>query len=153
MKVSFLVIFVGVILMQSLQGFFTYVDFKMNQEEITAKYCVNKDRPLLRCNGNCYLAKQLKKQDDIFAQKKKENQESHLKKLKEVEFFAQIDLIGIEFSEFLTEFKKQNIYYKDLFSLTSSRLCPKHKLNYIAIHFPKQCPIFYLSRFRLTLCI
>lgn len=109
--------------MQSLQGFFTYVDFKMNQKEITAKYCVNKDRPQLRCNGNCYLAKQLKKQDDIFAQKKKENQESHLKKLKEVKFFAQVDVIGIDFSQFLTEFKKKKNYYKDLFSLTSIESC------------------------------
>jgi hypothetical protein len=81
--------------MQSLQGFFTYVDFKINQKEITTKYCVNKDRPKLRCNGTCFLAKQLKKQDELFALKKKENEKNHAKKIKEVEFFAEVEFIQL----------------------------------------------------------
>lgn len=42
-------------------GVKSYVVFqwKMNQEEITEKYCVNKDKPMMNCNGKCYLSKQL----------------------------------------------------------------------------------------------
>lgn len=40
-------------------SYFAY--FKLNQEEIIAKYCVNKDRPEMHCNGQCHLNKELKK--------------------------------------------------------------------------------------------
>jgi len=36
------------------------VHFKLNQEAIAAKFCVNQDKPELHCNGKCYLAKELK---------------------------------------------------------------------------------------------
>lgn len=39
---------------------FLVLDWKLNQDAITEKYCVNKDVPMLECNGQCYLAKQLK---------------------------------------------------------------------------------------------
>lgn len=35
--------------------------FKINQAEIIAEKCENKDKPMMHCNGNCYLSKQLKK--------------------------------------------------------------------------------------------
>jgi hypothetical protein len=31
---------------------------------ITARFCVNKARPQLHCDGKCYFAKQLKKQEE-----------------------------------------------------------------------------------------
>lgn len=34
--------------------------WKLNQQEIIAAYCENKDKPKLSCNGACYLKKQLK---------------------------------------------------------------------------------------------
>lgn len=37
--------------------------FKINQVEIIAEKCENKDNPMMHCNGNCYLSKQLKKLD------------------------------------------------------------------------------------------
>ena len=99
--------------MQALQGFITFVDFKVNQKEIIQKYCINKDRPKLKCDGNCYLAKQLKKQDELFEQKKKENEKNHVKKLKEVEFFAEVELFNIP------NFDKFN-FIKPIFSYQSS---------------------------------
>lgn len=113
MRVSLLIIFVSVVLMQALQGFITFVDFKVNQKEIIQKYCINKDRPKLKCDGNCYLAKQLKKQDELFEQKKKENEKNHVKKLKEVEFFAEVELFNIP------NFDKFN-FIKPIFSYQSS---------------------------------
>jgi hypothetical protein len=37
------------------------IEYWVNQTEIAAKHCENKSEPELKCNGKCYLAKQLKK--------------------------------------------------------------------------------------------
>ena len=37
----------------------TIIHFYANQKEITEKYCVNKDKPQLHCNGKCHLKAQL----------------------------------------------------------------------------------------------
>jgi hypothetical protein len=34
-----------------------YLYFQMNIDAIVAKYCVNKERPQLQCNGKCHLGK------------------------------------------------------------------------------------------------
>jgi hypothetical protein len=44
--------------------------FKMEQAQITKEKCENKGKPMLHCNGKCYLAKQLKRIEQ------KENQHS-----------------------------------------------------------------------------
>ncbi len=44
--------------------------FKMEQEQIAKEKCENKLKPMLHCNGKCYLAKQLKRIEQ------KENQHS-----------------------------------------------------------------------------
>ncbi|WP_104514450.1 hypothetical protein [Nonlabens xylanidelens] len=36
-----------------------YLYFQMNIDVIVAKYCVNKERPQLKCNGKCHLNKQI----------------------------------------------------------------------------------------------
>ena len=33
--------------------------FVVNQEEIVELFCVNKDKPTLKCNGKCHLSEQL----------------------------------------------------------------------------------------------
>lgn len=37
--------------------------FQLNIDEIIEKYCVNKDKPQLECNGKCHLTKQLAQYD------------------------------------------------------------------------------------------
>lgn len=37
--------------------------FYLNQAEIAAANCENKDKPQMHCNGKCHLAKELKKMD------------------------------------------------------------------------------------------
>jgi hypothetical protein len=51
---------------------YSVIDWKINQDIITAKYCENKDKPMLNCNGQCYLSKQLEK---LELQEKQERQE------------------------------------------------------------------------------
>ncbi len=38
-----------------------YVEYKLNKDYIIAKLCENKDKPELKCNGTCHLAKQIEK--------------------------------------------------------------------------------------------
>jgi hypothetical protein len=54
---------------------FVYAGFKLNQSYITAKLCENRDKPLLHCNGKCYLMKKIKQAED-----KQNNAESHAQK-------------------------------------------------------------------------
>ena len=42
---------------------FIYADYLANTAEITAAFCENKSEPLLQCNGQCHLSKELKKVD------------------------------------------------------------------------------------------
>lgn len=41
----------------------TYLNFKINQDYIAKELCENKEVPKMNCNGKCYLAKQLQKQE------------------------------------------------------------------------------------------
>jgi hypothetical protein len=38
--------------------------YELNKKEITEKLCVNKNKPNMHCNGQCYLGKQLKKAEE-----------------------------------------------------------------------------------------
>lgn len=38
---------------------FLFIHFKINQEEIAELHCINKDKPELNCDGQCYLKDQL----------------------------------------------------------------------------------------------
>jgi hypothetical protein len=39
-------------------------DYVINSELITKVFCVNKEKPAMKCNGKCHLAKQLKKDEE-----------------------------------------------------------------------------------------
>jgi hypothetical protein len=38
--------------------------YQLNKEAITQNYCENKDKPATKCQGKCYLKKQLKKAEN-----------------------------------------------------------------------------------------
>lgn len=38
------------------------IHYELNKREITMKYCVNKDKPWMHCDGKCYLRKELKEE-------------------------------------------------------------------------------------------
>ncbi len=41
-----------------------FIDYQINKAEITAKYCVNKDKPQMHCCGKCLLKKKLAEQEE-----------------------------------------------------------------------------------------
>ena len=54
----------ALVLLQTFSRELLVANFTLNQAAITARYCVNKARPSLHCDGKCYFAKQLKKQEE-----------------------------------------------------------------------------------------
>jgi len=63
-KAFFSYLLILLVLLQTFSREVLVVDFTLNQATITARFCVNKARPQLHCDGKCYFAKQLKKQED-----------------------------------------------------------------------------------------
>jgi hypothetical protein len=61
---AFTYLFVTLVLLQTFSRELMAVDFALNRVDITARYCVNKDRPMLHCNGKCYFAKKLRQQQE-----------------------------------------------------------------------------------------
>ena len=51
----------ALLLLQTLGPEVLAVNYALNRARITAQFCVNKARPLLRCNGKCHLARQLRR--------------------------------------------------------------------------------------------
>ncbi len=51
-------------------GFSMNIYFWHHQKEIIQKYCINKNNPLMKCNGKCYLSLQLKKIESDYHKEK-----------------------------------------------------------------------------------
>lgn len=47
-----------------------FIDWKINQSKITELYCINKNNPLMHCEGKCYLSLQLKKIESDYHESK-----------------------------------------------------------------------------------
>jgi hypothetical protein len=65
---------ISLMLCKDIYSFTYQIYFFKNQQAIADKFCENKARPQLKCNGKCHLAKQLKKieQEEMNALKKKQ---------------------------------------------------------------------------------
>lgn len=63
------------IIMQTFNRLGIMLAFKINQEYITANFCVNKDKPEMHCNGRCVLAGKLKKAEQNEEKQRAENME------------------------------------------------------------------------------
>jgi hypothetical protein len=63
-KAFFSYLLISLVLLQTFSREVLVVDFTLHQATITARFCVNKARPQLHCDGKCYFAKQLKKQEE-----------------------------------------------------------------------------------------
>jgi hypothetical protein len=54
--------------------------YRVNQDYIAKNLCENRDKPMLNCNGQCYLAKQLKSAEE----KEQKSNSERLAKMPEV---------------------------------------------------------------------
>ena len=68
------------------------VHWKINQTAITEKFCENKAKPVLKCNGKCHLMKQLKLREELDAadvSKSSKKTQPKLNKFKNIECFEE----------------------------------------------------------------
>lgn len=63
MKYGIASIFLGCFLVLTFSKALTLFNFYINQDAIIEKYCENKNKPKLNCDGKCVLAKQIKAQE------------------------------------------------------------------------------------------
>jgi len=80
-----------------------WANYEINKSEITRKYCENKAKPKLHCDGKCHLKKQLKEED----KKEKESQSNNAKEKFETQFFVQVNF---NFSAHLTALNAPHSY-------------------------------------------
>lgn len=67
-----------------------YLDFEIRRDYIVANLCENRNRPMLNCNGKCYLAKKI-------AEAKKQEE-----KQAESDFLAKLFAPAVDFSSAIT---------------------------------------------------
>ncbi|WP_158798047.1 hypothetical protein [Pedobacter sp. L105] len=60
----------------SLSGLFVFAGFEMNRTYVAKELCVNRNKPQLHCNGNCYLMRKLRQ-----AQEKEQKQDHQFQKI------------------------------------------------------------------------
>jgi hypothetical protein len=60
-KILYSIFFISFILFTSLSKTIVWINYKINFNYIKAELCINKNKPQLKCNGKCYLTKQIKK--------------------------------------------------------------------------------------------
>lgn len=94
------------------------MNFYLNQKEIAAIECENKDRPEMNCNGKCYLAKQLEKADNELEHKKEKQEHSiSILKLIETSVFVENWKLKFEVPAFNTEKELASYYYSSSYYL------------------------------------
>lgn len=114
-KKSVIVLFAVIICAQAVIQTLIMIDWKVNQDFITARYCVNKNKPELKCNGQCQLAKKLRKVENEInlLDSKGKNQSKKVFKLKLNEF------IGMQ-NQNLLSFHSTTTINSDFFDLRKS---------------------------------
>ncbi|WP_439582464.1 hypothetical protein [Dyadobacter bucti] len=55
-----------------------YLDFEIRRDYIVANLCENRDRPIMNCNGKCYLAKRIAALDE---QEKRQAEQNYMSRL------------------------------------------------------------------------
>jgi len=60
MRIIFSILLFSIIIVRPAIEVSTVLYYQLNIDYIVEKYCVNKERPKLNCNGKCYLMSQIK---------------------------------------------------------------------------------------------
>ncbi|QNF34041.1 hypothetical protein HUW51_15410 [Adhaeribacter swui] len=85
MKSTVTIALLLVMLVQSFSKVFIVLDYQANKNYIAEFLCVNKAKPQMHCNGQCYLKKQLQKAE----QQENQSTTPNLKHAAEITLFCQ----------------------------------------------------------------
>lgn len=69
--------------------FFPLVEYVVNYDYIAKELCINKEKPILACNGKCYLMSELAKASDVDTQKPLSDKKIEVKQI-ELLYFQEI---------------------------------------------------------------
>lgn len=72
---SLCLLLVFVTLSSGFTKLFLYAGYELNKDFISKTFCENKAKPLMQCNGKCYLAKKLKQAEQ--SEQKQEQANKH----------------------------------------------------------------------------
>jgi hypothetical protein len=62
MKIFATIFLISTIFLQTFSSYIIKADFFLNRDFISKTLCVNVEKPMMHCNGKCYLTKKLKEQ-------------------------------------------------------------------------------------------
>lgn len=65
------------ILVTNSTRFLLYAGFEINQSYISSVLCENRDKPLLKCEGKCFLAKKIKQAEESEQSQERESHKTH----------------------------------------------------------------------------
>lgn len=89
----------------------SYIEFALNQDYIAEFLCINKDKPKLECNGKCYLAQELKKEQKSEQKTPKISLENYP--------IGFVSILSIRPSQGDTTLLKPEFYYTNLYHFES----------------------------------
>ncbi len=69
-KLAFTHLFLNLYLLALIQPALPIVEYFVNYNYIVDELCENRDKPILTCNGKCYLEKQVTKQQNLDREQK-----------------------------------------------------------------------------------
>lgn len=93
--------------------FFPLVEYVVNYEYIAKELCVNKEQPVLACNGKCYLMSELAKASDTDTQKPLSDKKIEVKQI-ELLYFQEIEYFNFNKTAFVFR-PKITRHYTDLY--------------------------------------
>ncbi|MFA4869100.1 MAG: hypothetical protein WC623_12915 [Pedobacter sp.] len=65
------------LLITNFSNLFLFAGFELNRNYIATELCMNKSKPELHCNGQCFLMKKLKQAQEKEEKKDRQSQMSH----------------------------------------------------------------------------
>ncbi len=97
-------VLISAIMLQVLGKSFIYADYIINKKAITQKYCVNKSKPKLHCNGKCHMMMKMKEED-----KKENTPTNNIKEKYEIQLFTCFKA-SLELPNTITTIKHHSFY-------------------------------------------
>ena len=94
---------------QTMKFSYLVVEFTTNNKAFTEKYCTNKTKPELKCNGKCHLNKEIKKISESNKPLQSEKSENRNFPI-EILFYQETKIFHSLFS-FLVKDKTINAFY------------------------------------------
>ncbi len=105
MKIAYSILLLVLSLLIGLQQAIIVVHFKLNQDVIEQRFCINKNKPELQCHGTCHLKKKL--------------QETENADPAPVRIYPGIDIVPVLIAEWeikksITEIRSETPIYKEI---------------------------------------